>query len=214
MTFFASSKDSGTLCLWLYSYSRVTSGCASVSCKVLQLGCMDASWHVLTTSLIAYFEFVFQKFQAPANQLVIFYSRRVGSNYDQEGAFWSVRTKTSGVRNRSEKRRNPSKIAIASRSTTEYAISLCFRVLEKKPTGLSPWVSVAPIPVPDASVWRTRGSFNRGSQSTAEATYFLRVAIPRRKAWLSEKPVVSVLRAEEQHYLSSLQSTLRCTQRS
>ena len=80
----------------------------------------------------------------------------------KESAFWLVRTITRDVRNRSEKQRKNSKIAIASRSTTECAISPCFKVLAKKLTGFLPWLIVAPILVPDASIWRTMGSFAHG----------------------------------------------------
>ena len=77
---------------------------------------------------------------------------------------------------------------------------------------LSPWLSVAPKLVPDESVWRNKNYFARERHSTAEPTSFLRVRIASREAWLSGKAGCFVLRAE-QLYLSSLQSTLRCTQR-
>ena len=48
--------------------------------------------------------------------------------------------------------------------------------------------------------WTTKGSFARRSLGTADASAFIRVAIASR--------VVSVLRAEEQPDLSSLQPTL------
>ena len=53
-------------------------------------------------------------------------------------AFWSVLTKARHMRNWAEKRRKASKTVKASRSTTEFAISLRFKVLKKKQTGLSP----------------------------------------------------------------------------
>ena len=96
-----------------------------------------------------------------------------------------MRTKLHDVCNRSKKRWKPSKIVSASPSATEYAISLGFKVLEKKPTGLSSLLGVATIPVPDASVWRTKGSFDRGYQSTAEVFSFFRVLKASQEAWFS-----------------------------
>ena len=49
------------------------------------VGTLIETGRQLTTSLVAYPEVVFRKFQAPANQFVILHSGRVGSKYEGEG---------------------------------------------------------------------------------------------------------------------------------
>ena len=52
-----------------------------------------------------------------------------------ESAFWSVFTRTLEQRNKSENRRKPSTMAVASRSTAASAVLALDSVREKKPTG-------------------------------------------------------------------------------
>ena len=60
-----------------------------------------------------------------------------------------------------------------------------FAIFQRSPEEVDRFVAL--IQVSDASVWRTKGSFAQVSQSTAEPTPFLRVAIANREVWLSGK---------------------------
>ena len=96
-----------------------------------------------------------------------------------------MRTKTRDALSRSQKRRKPSKIDIPSRSTTTYVFSLF-----QSSRDADRFVALTECRSDTGSgrvVWRTRASFDQGSQSTAEATSFLKVAIASREAGWSGK---------------------------